>query len=232
MRPIGSQDVNAYLSEHAAPGTTAKTFRTWNATVMAAELLAEAAQADEPTKRVVTETVRAVASELGNTPTVCRTSYVHPFVIVSYLDGSLLPAWQRPAGAKPTGLTVAYHSACSMQHGQQLKDGPKRLLSAAGFKVKDVPEGHICCGSAGVYNILQPQIAGQLRDRKVDNIEKVAPDIIATGNIGCMVQIDRGQAERGITTPVVHTVELLDWATGGPMPEAIRVAGLAKAAAA
>jgi DNA topoisomerase-1 len=107
VRPIGSQDVNAYLSEHAAPGTTAKTFRTWNATVMAAELLAEAAQADEPTKRVVTETVRAVASELGNTPTVCRTSYVHPFVIVSYLDGSLLPAWQRPAGAKPTGLTVA-----------------------------------------------------------------------------------------------------------------------------
>lgn len=128
--------------------------------------------------------------------------------------------------AAPMALTVAYHSACSMQHGQQIKDGPKKLLARAGFKVRDVPEGHICCGSAGVYNILQPAIAGTLRSRKIDNITRVRPDAIATGNIGCMIQIDRGLTDRGITTPIVHTAELLDWATGGPMPEAIRRAGL------
>lgn len=124
------------------------------------------------------------------------------------------------------GLTVAYHSACSMQHGQQLKDGPKRLLAAAGFTVKEVPEGHICCGSAGVYNILQPEIAGKLRDRKIDNIEKTRPDIIATGNIGCIAQIGKGLADRGRTVPIVHTAELLDWAMGGPVPAAVARAGI------
>ncbi len=123
--------------------------------------------------------------------------------------------------AQPQGLTVAYHSACSMQHGQQLKDGPKRLLAAAGFRVKDVPEGHICCGSAGTYNILQPEIATQLRDRKVDNIALTRADVVATGNIGCMVQIGRGAQERGMSLPIVHTVELIDWATGGPKPAAL-----------
>ena len=113
-------------------------------------------------------------------------------------------------------LTVAYHSACSMQHGQKITRQPKALLSAAGFKVKDVPEGHLCCGSAGTYNILQPEIARQLRDRKVANIEKTRPDLIATGNIGCMTQIGKGT---GI--PIIHTVELLDWAYGGPMPESL-----------
>jgi glycolate oxidase iron-sulfur subunit len=119
--------------------------------------------------------------------------------------------------AKPRNLTVAYHSACSMQHGQKITDTPKKLLKAAGFTVKDVPEGHICCGSAGVYNILQPEIAGQLRARKVKNIERTKPDIIAAGNIGCMTQIGKGT---GI--PIIHTVELLDWATGGPVPEGLR----------
>jgi glycolate oxidase iron-sulfur subunit len=118
----------------------------------------------------------------------------------------------RPAKA----LTVAYHSACSMQHGQKITDTPKKLLKAAGFTVKDVPEGHICCGSAGVYNILQPEIAAQLRSRKVKNIERAKPDMIATGNIGCMTQIGKGT---GI--PIIHTVELLDWAYGGPTPEGI-----------
>jgi glycolate oxidase iron-sulfur subunit len=113
-------------------------------------------------------------------------------------------------------LIVAYHSACSMQHGQKITDAPKKLLKAAGFTVKDPPEGHICCGSAGVYNILQPEIAGQLRARKVKNIERTRPDIIAAGNIGCMTQISKGT---GI--PLVHTVELLDWAYGGPKPEGI-----------
>jgi glycolate oxidase iron-sulfur subunit len=120
-----------------------------------------------------------------------------------------------PASA-PKELTVAYHSACSMQHGQKIVDAPKKLLKAAGFTVKDVPEGHICCGSAGVYNILQPEIAGDLRKRKVRNIERTRPDLIATGNIGCMTQIGRGTA-----LPIVHTVELLDWAYGGPKPEGL-----------
>jgi glycolate oxidase iron-sulfur subunit len=115
--------------------------------------------------------------------------------------------------AIPTGQVVAYHSACSMQHGQQIKDQPKNLLKAAGFVVKDVPEGHICCGSAGTYNILQPAIARQLRDRKLKNIARVKPKIIATGNIGYITQIGGGT-----DIPIVHTVELLDWATGGPLP--------------
>jgi glycolate oxidase iron-sulfur subunit len=122
---------------------------------------------------------------------------------------------------RESDLVVAYHSACSMQHGQQIREEPKKLLKQAGFTVKDVPEGHICCGSAGTYNILQPELAGALRARKVANIERVAPDLIATGNIGCMTQIEKGTA-----IPIVHTVELLDWATGGPMPKAL--AGLAE----
>ncbi|MBN9435398.1 heterodisulfide reductase-related iron-sulfur binding cluster, partial [Bosea sp. (in: a-proteobacteria)] len=129
-------------------------------------------------------------------------------------------------------LTVAYHSACSMQHGQQLKDGPKRLLSRAGFRVKEVPEGHICCGSAGVYNILQPEIAGQLRERKIGNIGRTRPDLVATGNIGCMTQLAKGFADKGATTPVVHTAELLDWATGGPVPAKLAQAGIGEASAA
>ena len=94
---------------------------------------------------------------------------------------------------------------------------PKELLSKCGFVVKDVPEGHLCCGSAGTYNILQPALADRLRDRKVANIERLKPDVIAAGNIGCITQIAAGTA-----IPVVHTVELLDWATGGPMPEALQ----------
>ncbi len=110
-------------------------------------------------------------------------------------------------------LVVAYHSACSLQHGQKITQAPKELLSKSGFVVKDIPEGHLCCGSAGTYNILQPDIASRLRDRKVANIAMLKPDIIAAGNIGCMVQIAGGTG-----VPVVHTIELLDWATGGPRP--------------
>jgi glycolate oxidase iron-sulfur subunit len=110
-------------------------------------------------------------------------------------------------------LVIAYHSACSLQHGQKITQAPKELLSKNGFVVKDVPESHLCCGSAGTYNILQPDIAGRLRDRKVANIATVRPDMIAAGNIGCMVQI-----AGGTSVPVVHTIELLDWATGGPKP--------------
>jgi glycolate oxidase iron-sulfur subunit len=112
------------------------------------------------------------------------------------------------------GLRLAYHSACSMQHGQKLKTEPQTLLRCAGFSVMEVPEGHLCCGSAGTYNILQPEIAETLKARKIANIESLAPQAIATGNIGCITQIGSGT---GI--PILHTVELLDWAYGGPKPE-------------
>ena len=112
-----------------------------------------------------------------------------------------------------SSLKVAYHSACSMQHGQRITHQPKTLLKKAGFTVLDIPESHICCGSAGVYNILQPEIAGALLERKAGNIKSLRPDIVAAGNIGCIAQI-----ARGVAYPVVHTVELLDWAHGGPVP--------------
>jgi glycolate oxidase iron-sulfur subunit len=115
-----------------------------------------------------------------------------------------------------TGLTVAYHAACSLQHGQKVVRPPKELLSKLGFVVKDVPESHLCCGSAGTYNILQPELADRLRKRKVANVEKVRPDVIAAGNIGCITQI-----AAGTSIPVVHTVELIDWATGGPEPSGL-----------
>jgi len=122
-----------------------------------------------------------------------------------------------PQPVRSVGLKVTYHSACSMQHGQKITGLPKDLLRKAGFDVGDVPEGHLCCGSAGTYNILQPEIAGRLRDRKVANIESTSPDVIAAGNIGCITQIAGGT---GI--PVTHTVALLDWALGGPVPQALR----------
>ena len=129
--------------------------------------------------------------------------------ITEYVSGIEL----KPAQQQGRDLVVAYHAACSLQHGQKITQAPKELLSKNGFVVKDVPESHLCCGSAGTYNILQPDIANRLRDRKVANIATVKPDVIAAGNIGCMVQI-----AGGTSVPVVHTIELLDWATGGPRP--------------
>ena len=124
-------------------------------------------------------------------------------------------------------LRVAYHAACSLQHGQKVTRAPKALLKAAGFAVVEPAEGHLCCGSAGTYNLLQPEIARELRDRKVANLERTEPQVIAAGNIGCMMQIG---AATGV--PVVHTVQLLDWATGGPVPEPLReLAAAARAAA-
>jgi glycolate oxidase iron-sulfur subunit len=130
----------------------------------------------------------------------------------------LFPSWLSRAspGDATTKQRVAYHSACSMQHGQRLHSGPKVLLAAAGFDVLDVPEGHLCCGSAGTYNLLQPEIATALRNRKLANIATTRPDLVATGNIGCITQL-----AAGCEVPVVHTVELLDWATGGPMPKGL-----------
>jgi len=117
------------------------------------------------------------------------------------------------AGTVPLKLTLAYHSACSLQHGQGVHQTPKDLLSESGFNVIDIPEGHLCCGSAGTYNMLQPDLASRLLDRKLHNISMVKPDVIAAGNIGCITQLSSGTE-----TPVVHTVQLLDWATGGPVP--------------
>ena len=113
-------------------------------------------------------------------------------------------------------MTIAYHAACSLQHGQKIKDHPKTLLKHAGFRVAEPRDPHLCCGSAGTYNLLQPEISGQLKDRKVKTLEALNPDIIAAGNIGCMMQI--GSAT---SVPIVHTVELIDWATGGPKPAAL-----------
>jgi glycolate oxidase iron-sulfur subunit len=120
-------------------------------------------------------------------------------------------------GKAPRRLRVAYQSACSLQHGQKVTREPIALLEAAGFEVTTVPEAHLCCGSAGTYNLLQPEIAQRLRERKVANIASTAPDVIASGNIGCITQI-----AAGTSIPVMHTVELLDWAAGGPMPEALK----------
>jgi glycolate oxidase iron-sulfur subunit len=119
-------------------------------------------------------------------------------------------------------LIVAYHSACSLQHGQKITQLPKELLSKSGFVVKDVPESHLCCGSAGTYNILQPDIAKRLRERKVANIASVKPDIVSAGNIGCIMQIGSVEKSDGTSVPVVHTIELLDWATGGPRPDLLK----------
>ncbi|MGR3761592.1 glycolate oxidase subunit GlcF [Roseobacteraceae bacterium NS-SX3] len=127
----------------------------------------------------------------------------------------LLMQLELPEGTDK-GLTVAYHAACSLQHGQQIKTHPKTLLKRAGFKVVEPADSHLCCGSAGTYNLMQPEISAELKARKVKTLEARKPDLIAAGNIGCMMQIGSGTG-----LPVVHTVELLDWATGGPQPEAL-----------
>jgi glycolate oxidase iron-sulfur subunit len=121
-----------------------------------------------------------------------------------------------PEVVRPGRLAVAYHAPCSLQHGQGIKVGPAALLAQAGFEVREPAEAHLCCGSAGVYNILQPALAGQLRDRKAANLSRTGARVVAAGNIGCMAQI-----APAVDMAVVHPVELLDWATGGPEPAAL-----------
>lgn len=127
----------------------------------------------------------------------------------------LLARLDLPQQAKKN-LRVAYHSACSMQHGQRITQTPIGLLQRGGFEVVTVPEGHLCCGSAGTYNMLQPEIASQLKQRKLGNIKSTSPDIIAAGNLGCITQL-----QDGLGKPMLHTIELLDWAFGGPKPLAL-----------
>ena len=131
----------------------------------------------------------------------------------------VLEAAGLPARADVPALTVAYHSACSLQHGQKIIAAPQSLLRAAGFTVKQPVDSHLCCGSAGTYNIFQPEIAGQLGARKAETLSRLRPDVVAAGNIGCAVQL-----AQHLGVPVVHTVELLDWATGGPAPAALAAA--------
>ncbi len=114
-------------------------------------------------------------------------------------------------------LRVAYHAACSLQHGQQIKTHPKDLLKSAGFEVVEPKDAHLCCGSAGTYNLMQPEISKELKARKANSLAATKPDVIAAGNIGCMMQL-----APALGAPVVHTVELLDWATGGPKPPALQ----------
>ena len=124
-----------------------------------------------------------------------------------------LAPFDLPAGQQPPGLTVAYHGACSLQHGQKITRQPKDLLAKCGFTVRDVPEGHLCCSSAGTYNMLQSEIATRLRDRKAANIARTGADLVATGNLGCITQL---APVTGM--PIVHIAELVDWACGGPAP--------------
>jgi glycolate oxidase iron-sulfur subunit len=124
---------------------------------------------------------------------------------------------------EPAGLTVAYHAACSLQHGQRVLAEPKDLLRRAGFTVVEPAEPHICCGSAGTYNLLQPEIADRLRSRKLASLGATSPDLVAAGNIGCITQLSGG----GL--PVVHTIELLDWMAGGPLPAGVRQTSMAAA---
>lgn len=124
----------------------------------------------------------------------------------------LLERLQLTASA-PEPLRVAYHAACSLQHGQKIKSAPKDLLKRAGFEVVEPVDSHLCCGSAGTYNLLQPELSAELKRRKVATLAAKKPDVIAAGNLGCMMQIASGS-----DIPVVHTVELLDWAHGGPKP--------------
>jgi glycolate oxidase iron-sulfur subunit len=127
-----------------------------------------------------------------------------------------LAAIDLPPAAGPSGLVVAYHAACSLQHGQKVTEAPVQLLRRAGFDVRIPAEAHLCCGSAGVYNILQPELADIIGRRKAANLDRLEADVIAAGNIGCATQI-----ALKAKAPVAHLVELLDWAHGGPVPEAL-----------
>ena len=135
--------------------------------------------------------------------------------VTEFLDQNLKLSFKKEKGVKK--YNIAYHSACSMQHGQKVHKQPIDLLERTGNKILSIPDGHICCGSAGTYNILQSDIAEKLLKQKVENINKVKPDFISTGNIGCIMQITNGT-----NIPILHTVEVIDWCTGGPKPQSIK----------
>ena len=134
--------------------------------------------------------------------------------ITEYLEESIKLDFTRTNNSKR--YNIAYHSACSMQHGQKVHSQPIELLKMSGNNILEVPDGHLCCGSAGTYNLMQEEMASELLKRKCENIKKIKPDLIAAGNVGCITQI-----EKGIDIPIVHTIELIDWFTGGKKPEGL-----------
>jgi glycolate oxidase iron-sulfur subunit len=155
-------------------------------------------------------TLKAYGHRLGGDPeAVGAASLAHD--VLEFIAEVGLPPVTRPGK-----LAVAYHAPCSLQHGQKIVAGPEALLAQAGFEVRPIAEGHLCCGSAGVYNILQPDLARRLRDRKAANIARTGAAVVAAGNVGCIAQI-----APAVDMPVVHPVELLDWATGGPRPPSL-----------
>ena len=135
------------------------------------------------------------------------TEYLHENVKLNFITNS----------KNKKVYKIAYHSACSMQHAQKIHKEPINLIKKTGNQVLEVPEGHICCGSAGTYNLLQKDIANKLLENKVKNIKKINPEIISTGNIGCIKQI-----EKKINVPILHTIEIIDWYTGGPKPDVLK----------
>jgi glycolate oxidase iron-sulfur subunit len=192
-------------------GSAAKNIRAWTA-----EMAGEGLDAIVINTSGCGTTVKDYGHMFRNDPLAADAAAVAGIA----MDVSeLLMQLDLPEGAEK-GLTVAYHAACSLQHGQQIKTFPKDLLKRAGFRVVEPADSHLCCGSAGTYNLMQPEISGKLKARKIRTLEAKTPDIIAAGNIGCMMQIGSGTE-----VPVVHTVELLDWATGGPRPPALDAEG-------
>ena len=155
-------------------------------------------------------TLKAYGHRLGGDPDAVNAASLARDVLEFIGEVGLPPV------TRPGKLSVAYHAPCSLQHGQKINAGPAALLAQAGFEVRPIAEGHLCCGSAGVYNILQPKLAGRLRDRKAANIARTGAAVVAAGNVGCIAQI-----APVVAMPVVHPVELLDWATGGPRPPSL-----------
>ena len=199
------------LTQHMGKETDTKAYVRANVSAWSEELRGEGLDAVVVNASGCGTTVKDYGHILKNDPRWAEASLKISDLAMDITE--LLQVLDFPELNQKQGLKVAYHAACSLQHGQKLTNLPRKLLSQAGFQVLEIPEGHLCCGSAGTYNLLQPEIADRLLKRKVENVEKVLPDVIAAGNIGCMLQL-----KRGTSIPVLHTVELLDWATGGPKP--------------
>ncbi|MEX0301591.1 MAG: glycolate oxidase subunit GlcF [Leisingera sp.] len=204
------------LTHHMGRGDESHTAAARNIRAWAAEMDGQGLDAIVINTSGCGTTVKDYGYMFRNAPLAADAARVSA---ISMDISELLMQLELPEG-EDKGLTVAYHAACSLQHGQQVKTHPKTLLKRAGFKVVEPADSHLCCGSAGTYNLMQPEISAQLKDRKIRTLEAKTPDLIAAGNIGCMMQIGSGTE-----LPIVHTVELLDWATGGPQPPALTAPG-------
>jgi len=213
---VGGQGCCGALTHHMGQTAPAQASAARNIAAFAAEMDAGGLDAIVITTSGCGTTVKDYGHMFAGTPQAADAARVAAIArdVTEVLATIGLPQNLPATGPKP--LRVAYHAACSLQHGQRIKAAPKDLLRQAGFSVVEPADSHLCCGSAGTYNLMQPAISAQLRDRKVATLQATRPDVIAAGNIGCMMQIGQGAG-----VPVVHTVELLDWATGGPLPPAL-----------